>query len=396
MKGISKVYIAGQIKKAIFKKDNIFFCVEIDDSNNSKIFPFTRYEFNSFYIAKPELEIHDNINWNLQQLIKALNNSIKKFEVLHLFLMSMDGTYSILLRKEIMQLLLENLFSNREVFVFICNRIFGSSLPDNSDLLVASGIASEFSDKRLSNLYKKLELSKEMIHMIRNFWKQYLLTFKEQIILDLEQLDKRLTDDGIFANFVLSTLKIIENVKENLFQKNKDDNPEHSILVGEITDSELNKKVDILIKEFREESTNEKLKEMKNVENEPEIRTSISTSSSSEEAQLSTALSSIFNSILSSENINKESPSDEKKEIENLHNEIMKNSDETDSKIRDIYSSANFNDIFEQKENTIKEKSETSNIDDLLKTLGSNEVADNGEDAKNTSINKDQVTSKHK
>lgn len=152
-------------------------------------------------------------------------------------------------------------------------------------------------------------------------------------------------------------------------------------LVGDITDSELHKKVDSLIEEFRTESTKIKEEEEEEKqaiiesqkEEEPEVIKPV-VPQDSEEAQLSTALSSIFNSILTSENIKKEEPRDTpiiKEEVQNLHNEIVKSEKTVETvqppidenkeaeipSIGDIYSSAtSFNDIFEQKSLTKEEK----------------------------------------
>lgn len=189
-------------------------------------------------------------------------------------------------------------------------------------------------------------------------------------------------------------------------------------LVGDITDSELHKKVDSLIEEFRTEAT--KIKEEEEEEKqatleaqrEPEPEPIKPVVPQDEEAQLSTALSSIFNSILTSENIKKEEPKDTTKEtpiikedVKNLHNEIVKSEKPAETiqppaeeikeapipSISDIYSSAtSFNDIFEQKSQSREEKEHADDmkqIQDMHEandTNGHNLTDTNGHELKDT------------
>jgi len=174
-------------------------------------------------------------------------------------------------------------------------------------------------------------------------------------------------------------------------------------LVGDITDSELHKKVDSLIEEFRTEST--KIKEEEEEEKQATLEAQREAEQEEikpvvpqdEEAQLSTALSSIFNSILTSENIRKEDPKESsiiRDDVKNLHNEIVKSEksaettqppveekkETTTSSIGDIYSSAtSFNDIFEQKSQTKEEK---EHADDMKQIKEMHEA--NGHDLKDT------------
>lgn len=177
-------------------------------------------------------------------------------------------------------------------------------------------------------------------------------------------------------------------------------------LVGEITDSELHKKVDSLIEEFRTEAT--KIKEVEEEEKqaiieaqkEPEPEIIKPVVPQDEEAQLSTALSSIFNSILTSENIKKEEPKETpiiREEVKNLHNEIVKSEkpaetiqppDEENKEapipsISDIYSSAtSFNDIFEQKNQSKEEKEHADDMKQIRDMHEANET--NGHNLKDT------------
>lgn len=170
---------------------------------------------------------------------------------------------------------------------------------------------------------------------------------------------------------------IEEKLPEVIEEKKLPDTP----LVNEITDTELHKKVDSLIEEFRTESSKIKEEEEKEQQQiieeqkaaEPEV-VKVVPPEDMEEAQLSTALSSIFNSILSSENIKKEEVKETpiiKEEVQNLHNEIVKTEkheekieppveekkDLSQSSISDIYSSAkSFSDIFEHKSESKEDK----------------------------------------
>lgn len=166
-------------------------------------------------------------------------------------------------------------------------------------------------------------------------------------------------------------------------------------LAGDLTDSELHQKVDSLIAEFRTESTKqqEEEKQQQEVEEakqpEEEIIKPI-VHQDAEEEQLTTALSSIFNSILTSENIKKEEPKETaketpiiKEEVKNLHNEIVKNEKSADTvqpvepaaednketitpSISDIYSSAkSFNDVFEQKAESREEKEHREDMNQI-------------------------------
>jgi nucleoid DNA-binding protein len=188
-------------------------------------------------------------------------------------------------------------------------------------------------------------------------------------------------------------------------------------LAGDISDSELHKKVDSLIEEFRTQSSKikeeDEVKEVEEIkEPEPEI-VKQAPPQDIEEAQLSTALSSIFNSILTSENIKQEEVKETpiiKDEVKSLHNEIVKSEksadvippveEKTEEKaeeksalsISDIYSSAkSFNDVFERKDENkdkdhaddmkqireMHEKNDT-NGSGLIETNGHNLVETNG------------------
>jgi nucleoid DNA-binding protein len=196
-------------------------------------------------------------------------------------------------------------------------------------------------------------------------------------------------------------------IEERIEEKTEDVVPEivegeklpDTPLVGDITDTELHKKVDSLIEEFRTEST--KIKEEEEEEKqatleaqrEPEPEVIKPVVPQDEEAQLSTALSSIFNSILSSENIRREEPKERetpiiKEDVQNLHNEIVKTEKPSETvqspveenkeapvpSIGDIYSSAtSFNDIFERKPETKEEKEHAADMKQIQDMHEANE-----------------------
>ncbi|MBS1513396.1 MAG: SPOR domain-containing protein, partial [Bacteroidetes bacterium] len=175
---------------------------------------------------------------------------------------------------------------------------------------------------------------------------------------------------------------IEEKLPEIIEEKKLPDTP----LAGDISDAELQKKVDSLIAEFKTESSKlkdedeekkiepEEEKQIEEIkEPEPEI-TKIAPPQDIEEAQLSSALSSIFNSILTSENIKKDEIQEKhiiKDEVKDLHNEIVKSEKPAETivppvveetketvtpSISDVYSSArSFNDIFVQKDDVNKD-----------------------------------------
>lgn len=185
---------------------------------------------------------------------------------------------------------------------------------------------------------------------------------------------------------VIEELTVPEITDEKLPEIIEESKLPDTPLVSEITDTELHKKVDSLIEEFRSQSS--KVKEEEEVKNaeeikepEPEIVKQVPPQDL-EEAQLSTALSSIFNSILTSENIKQEEVKETpiiKEEVKSLHNEIVKNEKPAETlppveekveektekgslSISDIYSSAkSFNDIFEHKD----EKKDKEHADDM-------------------------------
>lgn len=199
----------------------------------------------------------------------------------------------------------------------------------------------------------------------------------------IPEITEEKTPEIVEESFTDKLEKLIEEktpeikLPEIVEEKKLPDTP----LAGDITDSELHKKVDSLIEEFRTESTKIKEEEEEEkqaiIEAQKEEETEVIkpiVPQDTEEAQLSTALSSIFNSILTSENIKKEEPRETpiiKEEVQNLHNEIVKsekpvetvqppveeNKEAVIPSIGDIYSSAkSFNDIFEQKSLTREEK----------------------------------------
>lgn len=240
----------------------------------------------------------------------------------------------------------------------------------------------------------------------------------EEIAPVIEEKSVPKIDEEIPAPEIADEKSAAEIIKEKLPKTVVEHKLPDTPLTGDVSDTELHKKVDSLIEEFRTQSSKikeeEEVKEIeKQKEPEPEIVKQVPPQDI-EEAQLSTALSSIFNSILTSENIKQEEVKETpiiKDEVKSLHNEIVKSEklsetlppaeEKTEEKstlsISDIYSSAkSFNDVFEHKDENkehaddmkqikeIHEKNE-ANGHDLIETNGHNLVETNGHNLKELS-----------
>lgn len=240
----------------------------------------------------------------------------------------------------------------------------------------------------------------------------------EEIAPVIEEKSVPKIDEEIPAAEIADEKSVAEIIKEKLPKTVEEHKLPDTPLTGDVSDTELHKKVDSLIEEFRTQSSKikeeEEVKEIeKQKEPEPEIVKQVPPQDI-EEAQLSTALSSIFNSILTSENIKQEEVKETpiiKDEVKSLHNEIVKSEklsetlppaeEKTEEKstlsISDIYSSAkSFNDVFEHKDENkehsddmkqikeIHEKNE-ANGHDLIETNGHNLVETNGHNLKELS-----------
>jgi len=212
-----------------------------------------------------------------------------------------------------------------------------------------------------------------------------------------------------------------EKVQDKVEEKQVEIAPEEKVapttnLVGEISDSELHDKVDSIIQEFKAQSgkTQETEEVTEAPVEEPQQPEEIidyskpSKEQEPEEAQLSMALSSIFNSILQSENINKESSSPIiKEDVKNLHDEIIKTdkpaetekpaetkkADEPDAELKDIntqsisdiYAGAkSFNDVFEETKDTGDAAVKETNGHGLKETNGHGLKETNGHGLKET------------
>ncbi|MCH8941063.1 MAG: tetratricopeptide repeat protein, partial [Bacteroidetes bacterium] len=202
---ITEVYIAGEIKKAVYKKENKYFVLEQSSDGNYLTSSFDNLESNAFSLANPEIDVIKDIHWQNEQIQAELDKDIKRKDALNLFLMGMDTSLSNSLRKEAMELLLQTLSINIEINTFISNRVFATRIPDSFDAISAYKIAELLGKENLIKLYKDLADANNIIIEVRNAWKKAIL--KHDLLsneLSLEFLDKIFTDQGIFHDFVFA------------------------------------------------------------------------------------------------------------------------------------------------------------------------------------------------
>ncbi len=204
---ISEAYISGQAHQAIFKKEDEYYLFEPVDETHYRSSLIRLMDFNSFLLARPEIEYHKEINWTEEQLQTALKRHIAKHDALNLFLTGMDTTYSIKIRKQAMEILLEDYFSHTDAMVFVKNRVFGTSTPKQFDPISAAQIAAGRNNDELIKLYKDLSYSGDIIIAVRHAWKKAIIDDSSIRESDVALLDKVFTDEGIFAGFVTATLK---------------------------------------------------------------------------------------------------------------------------------------------------------------------------------------------
>ncbi len=282
------------------------------------------------------------------------------------------------------------------------------------DLLKTLGLASieaedvveELSAKEIQEKIKSEEITNEF----------FIKTEDRHVEETLPEIKEEKKETKVQDKIEESHATVVTEITE---EKKLPDTP----LAGDISDSALHDKVDSLIAEFRTESTkiqeDEEKERLKIIEDakvpEPEVVKPI-VSQDAEEEQLSTALSSIFNSILTSENIKTEEPKETnliKDDVKDLHDEIVKTEkpagivlppveeakETTTPLISDIYSSAkSFSDVFEQKTETKEEKehaedmkqikdlhdAKETNGHDLIEANGHNLIETNGHNLKET------------
>jgi tetratricopeptide (TPR) repeat protein len=213
---ITEAYIAGSIKKAIFGEKGHYYILKQSDDEKFVTYPVNNFDLNSFYLVKPEITVVKNIQWDENQLLKELQKDSQKKEALDFFLMGMDTTFNNELRQEAMEFYLEISLSNKEIEIFVKNRIFSTTIPEIFDPLSAYKITKTIVNKNLLHiydietlawLYKNLSEANNIIITVRDVWKGTIL--KETFInhdLSIEFLDKIFTDNGIFTDFVLAIL----------------------------------------------------------------------------------------------------------------------------------------------------------------------------------------------
>jgi len=87
---------------AFFKKDGAYFIAEESAKNHYHSFPANHIDLNSFMFANPEITHFTDINWEVNLLYEELDKHVEKHLALNLFLMGMDSTFSVEIRKEAM------------------------------------------------------------------------------------------------------------------------------------------------------------------------------------------------------------------------------------------------------------------------------------------------------
>ena len=153
---ITEAYIAGAIKKAVFKKDGEYFIAQKSANDKYHSVPINHFDLNNFTFANPEMEHFTDIDWDIELLGKELENHAQRMDALNFFLMGMDSSLNDELRKEAMELLLENISTDSEIENFVRNRIFATQVPAGFDPLSASKIAEGLDSKKLAKRYTEL------------------------------------------------------------------------------------------------------------------------------------------------------------------------------------------------------------------------------------------------
>jgi len=204
---ITEAYIAGAIKKAIFKKDDQYFLLEKSGNDIYESVPANHINVSDFTFAKPEITHYRNIEWDSDRLTIELNRDAEKHTALNFFLIGMDTMFSEKLRNDVIDLLSKTFFVKKETEIFVRNRVFATKVPKSFDPLSASHIAEKFENKVLIESYRNLSYSNEIIITCRDALKNTILNQKNHSKLNLESLDKEFTDRGVLSDFVLAILK---------------------------------------------------------------------------------------------------------------------------------------------------------------------------------------------
>ncbi len=219
---ISEAYIAGQIGKAIFKRDEDYFLLETDENERCIFSPIRIMDMNSFVLSKSEITVLNRPGLTEDEICNELIKDTEKHEVLEMFLMGMDSTYSDGLRQEAMETIAHNLFANPETENFVNNRIFGTPLPQGFSALSASEIAEKAGYKHLADLYTKLNNATQIITSVVRAWKTAVLSFDNTRDVSEQSLNRAFTDDGIFADFVMAVLEKSDKAFDTAVVKHAD------------------------------------------------------------------------------------------------------------------------------------------------------------------------------
>jgi len=204
---ISEAYIAGQIHQAVYKKDGEYCILKYVDENVFLCSPIRHFDLNAFTLTRSEIEHFKDIEWTDEQLRDILNKHIAKYDALDFFLKAMDVSFSLALRKEAMTILAEEYFADMDIKTFIRNRVLGSALPNGFDPITAAQTAKELQCEGIKQLYNELSYAKDIIIAIRHAWKQAIVDDEASLKgINIAQLDKVFTDDGLFAGFVTAVL----------------------------------------------------------------------------------------------------------------------------------------------------------------------------------------------
>ena len=199
---ISKSYILGQINKAVFKKNESYFVIEFT-GKRYEIFPLSEKDFNEFLISELEIDIHENIHWDEDLLMRELATCSEKHRTLNLVLNGMDSSYPNNIRQKAIQIAEISMFANPSITKFILNRLFSTGISNDFHPLSASELASENKSEILRKMYQQLSLSKNIIDTVIADWKIILLESEYQKY-DITYLYKVFTEEGLISDIVLA------------------------------------------------------------------------------------------------------------------------------------------------------------------------------------------------
>jgi hypothetical protein len=218
---ITEAYLVGSLEFAFYKEDDQIYTYKRDDSGEFTSTPQSERDLININLNNPEIDVYTNIEWNFDTFAGKFEDNMNKKLGLDWFLMFMDQDFSESLRTEFLNDWLIPALKNETVKEFVINRVFGTSVPEKFDPLMAANLAKKFKQYEIQKLYLNLNKSKSIIADVRNNWLHTLLEFPQN---DMDKLDKVFTDSGIFSDIVLNSL----NNKDVKFSKYKD------LLIGHI------------------------------------------------------------------------------------------------------------------------------------------------------------------